>query len=533
MSLISLTFAIFFAAVLLLYYLLPRVTQPYLLLAASLVFYLWSGPKYIAYIAVSASVTYAAALLAGRTSSRFAAVSAELKSSLPPEEYKKKAAAAARKGRLIIGLALAVDLAILVVIKYLDFILGNILPLFGGAAARFAGLRLVMPLGLSYFTFGAVGYLIDVSRGKYPAERNFAKFALYMTYFPHIIQGPIPRFDKLAPQFSVPHSFDIDRILDGFRLILWGCFKILMLSASLAPAVSAMADSHASMGGLEIWLRMTAWGLQLYADFSGGIDIVTGVSECFGIGLEENFRRPYFATDLTDYWNRWHISLSGWLKDYVFYPMALSKRFARFSKYLKKKHGKFIAKTVPVGLLSILLFTLVGLWHGANWGEILFGVFNGVIIMTSTLLEPLFQKIRKPLKMDSLLIWRIFRSLRTFIVITLTRVISRAPGIPAAMSFYRKMFTSPGIGGFISEFSEGGRFAGFDILSYLPVFIGAAALFAVSLTEEITPSHSVRKLLSERPVLRVALEVLCVAVIVVFGTYGLGYDASGFIYAGN
>ncbi len=522
MSLISVAFAVFFAVTLLLYYLLPRKWQWCLLLAAGIAFYLYSGPKYIIWLAATVCATYIAGIMTGRSADRFAAAAPELKKNLSKEDYKAAAKKAENRRRIWLYLALAVDFGLLCLLKYLDFLVGNVASLFGQS---FAGFGLVVPLGLSYYTFASVGYIIDVSRGKYKPEYNFAKFALYVTFFPQMIQGPIPRFEKLAPQLCSGHSFELRNLLEGLRLMLWGVFKVLVISAPLGPVVSFMTENWKTMTGGEIWLGMFAWGIQLYTNFSGGIDIVTGVSRCFGITLEENFRRPYFATDLTDYWNRWHISLSNWLRDYLFYPIALSKRYARFTKFLKTKCGKFISRTVPVGLLSLLLFTVVGIWHGANWGEILFGVFNGVIILVSTLMEPLFEKVRKPLAMDTFPLWRVFRMLRTFILITLCRVISRAPDITAGWQWYAKMFTSYGFSG---SFSSG---SGIDALSLVPAAAGCVVLFCVSLWEERSKTKNVSQLIGERPAwIRVALETALVLVIVVFGTYGLGYSAAGFIY---
>ncbi len=533
MNLLSFEFAAFFAALVLIYWLLPHKARKWVLLAASIAFYLCSGPKYIAYIAAATLVSYFCAIGCHRTNSSFAAVSKELKKTLSPEEFKARQKKSHRRASLFVGLALGTDLGILAVVKYLDFILQNSWSLIDPS---FPGLKLIMPLGLSYFTFAAVGYVIDVSRSKYEPERDFAKFALYMTYFPQMLQGPIPRFDFMGTQFDSEKKFEWQSFSDGLRLILWGAFKMLVIANSVAPLsdiVKNFGTSSSSMttiGGAQIWLSMIAWGVNLYTSFSGGIDIAEGVSECLGIRMAENFRRPYFATDLTDYWNRWHISLSEWLKDYVFYPLALSKRFSRFSKFLKTKFGKFIAKTVPVGLLSLLLFTLVGIWHGANWGEILFGVFNGVIILISTLLEPVFVKIRKPLKMDSLFIWRLFRSLRTFVIITLTRVVSHSASVSYAWKFYLAMFTYPGLDIF-GEWAKNEAAAGTTFIKYLPAVIGIAALFCVSLIEEKSESHSLRAILADKPVLRIALEILCLVSIVVFGSYGIGFVQSSFIYS--
>lgn len=523
MSFISAAFAVFITVTLVLYYIVPKRFQWIMLLAASVVFYLFSGPKYLIYVAVTSFVTYGCALWVKSLADKFAARLPELKKTLSKDDLQKEVKLSdAARGR-VVALALAVDLGILIVLKYLDFLIGNVNSLFSVSLPTFS---FIMPLGLSFYTFAAVGYIVDVSRGKYEPERNPAKFALFITFFPQIIQGPIPRFERLAPQLCAGHGFSYANLRSGLQLALWGIFKKLIIADSVGVIVYNTVTGFDGMSGIRIWLGMFVWGVQLYTDFSGGIDITRGVAECFGITLDENFKRPYFATDLTDYWNRWHISLSDWLRDYFFYPIALSKRFARFSKFLKKKFGKFIAKTVPVGLLSLLLFTIVGIWHGANWGEVLFGVFNGVVILISTLMEPLFEKPRKALKMDKSLGWHIFRSVRTFLIITIARVISKAPDIPSACRMLGKMFFRPDFSG---SFGSLGKESLTGLVPYLPALIGCIVLFVYSLIEE--KGHSVRGLLNERPAaLRITVEALCVLAIVIFGAYGLGYDASSFIY---
>lgn len=527
MTFISVEFAIFFAVSVLVYYLLPHRFRAAWLTLSSIVFYLFSGPLSAVYILSTSLVTFFCALGAGKTREEFYSKSKELKKTLPEEEFARLQKKAAAKKRFFTALPLTLNLGILVVLLYLNFILENVYKI---AGAQFTALNLLVPLGLSFYTFAAVGYTIDVSRGKYPPERNPINFLLFMTYFPHVTNGPIPRYEKIAPEFAKERKFDYDTFTDGLRLCLWGVFKQLVVAGTVSPYVSRLVKDGASLGGAGIWFGMILWGVELYASFSGSIDFVRGLSECYGIPLGENFKRPYFAVSLTDYWNRWHITLSDWLKDYVFYPMALSGRFARFSKFLKKKFGKFVAKTLPVGLLSLFLFTLVGVWHGANWGEILFGVFNGAVIMISTFLEPVFLKIRPKLGMEKPGFWRVFRSVRTFIIITLTRVVSKAPSVGVATGWYFRMFFSPGFakfGDYIA--SEGG--IGKLFLSLLPAIIGVAALFTVSLIEEKKDDcGAVRAALKERHVLRVLLEVLLLTAVIIMGSYGIGYDASNFVY---
>ncbi len=528
MTYTSLIFALFCLVLLLAYYTVPKKIQWIVLLTGSVAFYLCSGVKYILYVVVTAFTTYITALFAYKNKKEFTERLPKLKETLSAEELRLAVKKNERRSRAFMLCAVAVDLGILIVLKYLDFVLSNIntfLPE-GSALPLFS---FVLPLGLSFYTFSAVGYVVDVNRGKYEPERNFAKFFLYLTYFPQIIQGPIPRFEQLAPQLFGEHKADYKNLRDGYQLVLWGLFKKLVIADSVVAIVSAMLKNTSMLSGLELWLGMFVWGIQLYADFSGGIDVSRGVSQMFGITLDINFKRPYFALNLTDYWNRWHISLGNWLKDYFFYPVAFSKGYAKINKYTKKKFGKFFAKTVPVGILSLILFTIIGIWHGANWGEVLFGVFNGVVILISTLLEPLFVKARKVLHMEERVFFRIFRSVRTFLIITIARVISLPSSIAIAGSMLLTMFGIRSSG--TSFFSFTGQMvqAG-DFKTYLPAMLGCILLFIVSFLEE--KGHSVCDLINTKPMLvRVVIASLGTVAIILFGAYGIGYEASNFIYS--
>ena len=527
MTYISLEFAAFTAVLLLVYYLTGTRYQWIVLTVASLVFYLLAGPKYIIYVLVTALSTFLAAGRTYRLRNDFAAKLPELKASADADAVKAAVRRNDSRIRLVMTLSVVLDLGILIVLKYTDFIIDNIntfLPE-GGELNTFS---FVLPLGLSFYTFSAVGYVVDVARGKYEPERNFIKFFLYLTYFPQIIQGPIPRFEKLSPQLTGGHKFDFANIREGFELVLWGIFKKMVIADSVSAIVSAMLTHVSDISGAETWLGMFAWGIQLYADFSGGVDVSRGVSQMLGIELEINFARPYFAEDLSDYWNRWHISLGNWLKDYFFYPVAFSKSFAKITKSTKKRFGKFVSKTVPVGILSLILFTIIGIWHGADWGEVLFGVFNGAVILFSTLMEPVFNRMKKMVHADGSGLYRVFCSLRTFFIITLARVISLPAGLGDAWTMYGRMFG----GGELSFFSVTDTLlAGQNVINYVPALAGCLLLFAVSMIEEKT-GRSVRSVINERPMaLRIVLAAVGTAAIVLFGAYGIGYEASNFIYS--
>lgn len=528
MSYISLVFAIFCLILLVVYYTVPKKFQWCVLLIGSIVFYLFSGVKYILYVLVTALTTYVVALLTHKNKTEFAEKLPELKKVLSADEVRAAVKKSEQKSKALMIGAVAVDLGILIVLKYLDFVITNI----NGFLPEASALPLfsfVLPLGLSFYTFSAVGYVVDVNRGKYEPERNFAKFFLFLTYFPQIIQGPIPRFEKLGVQLFAERKADFKNLRDGFQLVLWGVFKKMVIADSIAAIVGAMLKDTTVLSGLELWLGMFVWGIQLYTDFSGGVDVSRGVSQMFGIVLDVNFKRPYFALNLSDYWNRWHITLGDWLKDYFFYPIALSKGYSKINKFTKKKFGKFIAKTVPVGVLSLILFTVIGIWHGANWGEVLFGVFNGVVVLISTLLEPSFVKIRKKIKMDELVFFRIFRSVRTFLIITVARVISLPNNIVIAGTMLLTMFGLRSTG--IPFFAITGNLvkAG-NLKMYLPAVIGCVVLFIVSFIEE--KGYSLRDIINEKPMfVRALIMAIGTVTIILFGAYGIGYDASNFIYS--
>lgn len=528
MTYTSLVFALFCLVLLFVYYAVPKKFQWIVLLIGSITFYLCSGVKYILYVLVTAFTTYITALYAHKNKTEFAKKLPGLKETLSAEELHIAVKKNERRSRMFMLCAVGVDLGILIVLKYLDFVLTNINSLLPESSAL-PLFSFVLPLGLSFYTFSAVGYVVDVNRGKYDPERNFAKFFLYLTYFPQIIQGPIPRFEKLAPQLFGEHKADFQTLRSGYQLVLWGLFKKMVIADSVAAIVGAMLKNTATLSGLELWLGMFVWGIQLYTDFSGGIDVSRGVSQMFGITMDINFKRPYFALNLTDYWNRWHITLGDWLKDYFFYPVAFSKGYAKINKYSKKKFGKFFAKTVPVGILSLILFTIIGVWHGANWGEVLFGVFNGVVILISTLCEPLFVKLRKRLHMEELVFFRIFRSVRTFLIITIARVISLPSNIATAGSMLLTMFGLRSSGAAFFDFT-GRMLEARDLKTYLPALLGCVLLFIVSFLEE--KGHSVRDLINTKPMfVRVAAISLGTVAIILFGAYGIGYEASNFIYS--
>ena len=219
---------------------------------------------------------------------------------------------------------------------------------------------------------------------------------LFCVLFPQILQGPIGRYSRLACQLFEPHAFGLQQITRSLELILWGFFKKMVLADNAAVFADAIFGEPEKYSGLAI-AGVLAYSIQLYGDFSGGMDVVQGIAGLFGITLDENFRRPYFAVSVTDFWHRWHITLGTWMKDYVFYPVSLSGFMGKFGKSARKKFGKTLGRALPICIANIIVFLLVGIWHGAAWKFIAYGLYNGLIIGVSGIMAPNYRKWKSAL----------------------------------------------------------------------------------------------------------------------------------------
>ena len=348
------------------YYLCPLRFRWLLLLFVSYAYYAYCGMNALPFILLTTLSTWAGALLIGRTGEKAKAELKARKAELDAAGKKALKAAAKKKQRRLFYLTLILNFGVLALLKYTSPVL---------EAAGRPALNLVLPLGISFYTFQSMGYLIDVYGEKYAPEKNPAKFALFVSFFPQLIQGPIARHDQLAHQLTEPHRFDWENIHRGALLMLWGFFKKKVIADRALPLVDEVFANQGEFGGAVIVIAVLFYSLQQYCDFSGGIDLVTGIAELFGIRLAPNFKRPYFSVSLGDFWRRWHISLGSWMRDYVFYPFALTKPVTKLSKAAKKAFGLEFSRALPAALGNILVFLLVGIWHGASWNFLFWGLF--------------------------------------------------------------------------------------------------------------------------------------------------------------
>ncbi|MDO4805051.1 MAG: MBOAT family O-acyltransferase, partial [Lachnospiraceae bacterium] len=447
MAVFSLHYIVFIGIAVLLYYLVPKKYQWVILLLASIAFYYISGGlKAGLFITVTIITTFCGALAMNRISE---SARLEIKASETPlsrdEKKQIRAKAHSRKHKVFLA-TLLINLDMLIVLKYAAFFTANADSLLShlGVSFRIPQVGFILPLGISFYTFQTTGYLIDVYNDKYQADRNIFKFALFASWFPQIIQGPISRHDALAPQLYDERSFNVRSFRTGIYRMLWGYFKKMVIAERCAIIVNEIILHYAdhSYSGLTVFLGVLFYGIQMYGDFAGGIDIIIGASELFGVSLAENFKRPYMALNVAEFWQRWHITLGSWMKDYVFYPIALSGTFAKMQKNLKKSLGPYIGKVIPTTIASFIVFVLVGIWHGASWRYVIFGIYHATLVSGHTLLERVYGKMRDFLHIDGKAVgWKCFCMVRTTFLVTIGRYFDCTPDTATAFQMLRKTFT--------------------------------------------------------------------------------------------
>ena len=523
MELYSLQFAVLLVVALGAYYAVGRYAkrgQWVVLLATSLVFYFLCGWQNLFFIVFTAASVWAVGLVFAR----FEARSSQERAALSDRAQKKAVKKAWNHKKWIVLLAaLVVNFGILAYIKYWNALLATV-----GAGDSFLASHLLLPLGISFYTFQSAGYLIDVYNGKYEPERNFARFLLFVSWFPQLIQGPINRFDALAQQLYDSHSFDVQNARRALLLIGYGALKKFAIADLTVTAVSKiLGNVSPSMPGSVIVFGILLYSIQQYTDFSGGIDMVRGVSQLFGVDMARNFRQPYFSISLADFWRRWHITLGAWMRDYVFYPAALRPSMRRLGEWAGSHFGKHIGRSLPACLANILVFFLVGLWHGAEAHFILWGLYNGIVIAAADLLAPIFARMRTTLKVDAeSRAYHVFRIIRTFIVVNIGWYFDRIYDFGSCLQgFYNTIFRFD-LGMFYSYIHSLG-------ISHLKavlvmVVIGCLIVFIISVLQE-RGIDCIGRILALNVVVRFAL--YAVIVLLILFSFAFGFTGGGFIYA--
>lgn len=535
MTYTSFMFAVFALLTILVYYLMPsKKYQWVVLLIASFIFYMYNSYRFAFYIACTTASIYFAAKYIEDYARSTKDLAKKKKTELSRSEIKAFKKERKKREQLILAIALILNFGILFILKYYNFMVGGLFELLGFSKSETPFIKLFLPLGISFYTFQATGYLIDVYRGLVKAERNFFKFALFVSFFPQTIQGPISEFEQLGNQLTQEHKPEWIRFKLGCQLILWGLFKKLVIADRAIYFIQKCTNHYTQYNGLVIFLVGLTYALQLYTDFSGGIDISRGIAKILGIDMIDNFKRPYFSQSLGEYWRRWHISLGAWMKKYVFYSLAMSNTFMKLSNRIKKGEKKpsavrmHLAKTLPSALAIFVVFMFVGLWHGANSKYVAFGVWNGAILMLSMLLKPVFLRMNEIFHVkDTSVFWKLFRIIRTFILVLVGYYFDIAKDFKSAVDMMSRSVFDWNISLAMQQLPKMLP----QIQDHIILFVASIILFVCSILQERKDAESPGELThSHSAVLQwivIFIEILLVAI---FGVYGTGADPADFVY---
>lgn len=501
----SYSFIGFVGILILLYYILPHKFQWSLLLVFSYAFYLISCPAGLIFMLATTVTVYFAAYLIGRNYEIQKNYLKENKNNISSDEKKIYKASQKKVRKRYLVICIVINVGILAAVKYTD--------------------SHIIPMGVSFYTFQSLSYLIDVNRGTVEFQKNPFKLALFVSFFPLIVQGPISRYGDMSKTLYDRHSFDSKAVAYGLERILWGFFKKLVVADRILAGVTTIISDLDKYNGAYSFIGMIFYTIELYADFTGGIDITIGVAQALGITVCENFNRPYFSKSLKEYWRRWHISMCNWFRDYIFYPISSSKWLQSFSKFSRKHFGQSVGKRLPVYVASFIVWFATGMWHGASWNFIVWGLANWAVLMISEELEPLYNKFHATFNVKDKKLYKIFEMARTFILICSLNMFDCYSSVGDTIRSFASMFTASNwkviLNGELLNI-------GLTYTDYIILLFGVLVMLLVSLIQR---SGSVRdKILASPYPARFVLWFGLFLCVVLFGAYGVGYDSSQFIY---
>lgn len=495
MSFNSIDFLIFFPIVVLVYFLIPKKLKQLWLLCASYYFYMSWNAKYAILILTSTAITYASGIMLEKAK----------RTDMPADKVQ-------RRKKWIVALSFCSNLGILFFFKYMGF------------AARIvntaAGLihiplsvpkfDILLPVGISFYTFQALGYTVDVYRDDIRAERNFIRYALFVSFFPQLVAGPIERSGNLIRQLAEPKEFSFDRFREGFLQMLWGFFLKIVVADRIAVFVDTVYGDYANYGGYYLIVATVLFAVQIYCDFCGYSTIASGAARILGISLMDNFDAPYLSTSVTQFWRRWHISLTTWFRDYLYIPLG-GNRKGKIRKHLNR----------------MIVFLVSGLWHGAGFTYLLWGGLNGLYQVFGEITLPARKRFTDLFRLhrDSLG-HRLFQGLFTFVLIDFSWIFFRAGELRDAFAIIRSIFRAdnPWI------LTDGSLYScGLDISNFLLMLAGIGILVFADCCRR---KHvSVREvILRQDGWFRWLLIALTITAIITFGIWGPGYISANFIY---
>lgn len=507
MSITSFYFLCFLCVVIIFYYIVPKKLQWWVLLFASVVYYLLGGnPALICYPMITTILCYASGRIIGDGSN-----------------LKRK--------RLGLALGLLGTIGFLFILKYINFGIYT----YNGLAqlvslAEIEAVRFLVPLGISFYTFTMLGYVIDVYFGMEKAADHFFKFALYGLYFPTMISGPILRFREMKDQLYSVHRFQYEQFTFGAQRMLWGFFKKLVISERFAIIANTVYNDYQAYPGIYVWIASFAFLIQLYTDFSGCMDIVLGISQLFGLVLPENFKTPFFSVSISEYWRRWHITLGTWMKDYVFYPILRSRLFQKLGKKNKAVFGKKRGKQITTFMGMFVLWFSVGIWHGGEWNFVIgSGLLHFSYIVIGELLAPAFSRIKEKLSINPKgRMMKVIGMVRTFLLVNFGLIFFRADSVSTAWHMIASMFTKANF----RILFDGSVFGlGLDYIEFTIAIVSLIIFVIISTLQEC--GTAIRESIAgKKIIIRWIIWYALLFYVILLGYYGPGYSVQEFIYKG-
>lgn len=516
----------FLPIVIILYSIIGEKYKKYFLILASYVFFWLISGKMVVYLATTTIFVHYFGIWLEK-------LNREEKDALSDAEKEEKKAIRGdyqKRKRRVVAFAVLVHIGVLLVLKYTGFFTENINTLLQafGSSTQFKIPEYALPIGISFYTMQAVAYITDVYRGTIKADDNLGRLALFMCFFPQIVEGPICRYEQTANQLWNVTKIEHDNLVRGLQRILYGMMKKLVIADRLNPLIKEVFTHYVNYDGGVVAVAAIAYTIQLYMDFSGAMDGVIGTAQIFGVTLPENFANPFFAKTIPGFWNRWHITLGAWFKDYVFYPVTLSKPIKKMTSTLKKKVGNYFALLAASVVALFCVWLGNGLWHGAAWNYIFFGMYHFTLIILGNAAEPLVKKIRKLLHINTEnFFYQLFQIVRTAILVVIGELFFRGHGLHSGLIMFKLLVTRFSISAFSLETIEtldiDRQDVGIVLVSLLIVLI-------ISILKE--RGVKIRETLArQHVVIRWTLVYGLILYTIIFGAYGLGYIPVLPIYA--
>ncbi|MBE5970379.1 MAG: MBOAT family protein [Lachnospiraceae bacterium] len=517
---------VFLPIVLIAYHFTAKKFKWFVLLLAGYAFFFLFSKKLIVFLFATTLLVFVGGriILKIKEKSKIACETAQ------PSDIKRLKKKYANYSKCVLVLVIIILVATLGYLKYYNFFAENINALAGMPEGQFvlAPKHLILPIGISFYTLQAIGYMVDVYWEKVGRE-PLGKVALFLAFFPQIMEGPISLYSQTADQLYAGNPVKWENLKSGALRILWGLFKKMVIADRLNILVSALYDNYSQFNGAFIALAAISYTVQLYMEFSGCMDIIIGSGRMFGINLPENFRQPFFSKGASEFWRRWHITLGVWFKTYIFYPVSMSKACKKWNKFGKKHVGKWLTMFVSSAICLFPVWICNGLWHGAKWSYIFYGIYYFVIILLEVGLEPVRKKVINALHIADTAVWyNVVRVAKTWIIIFVGELFFRADTLTAGFEMFKSMFR----GFSFSQFANGALLnLGMDKADFLAVIAGCIVVAIVGVINEKKLLGKVGMARFKMPI-RWAIYYALIVAIVIMGAYGDGYNKVDMIYAG-